>query len=166
MQNQQITPGGSFRYLLFQEPPQAIAWVAGGSDYPDLSGLVSFYATPAGGVLIMAEFFNLPNAAVPNSSSFYGFHIHENGDCSHSFTKTGEHYNPGALEHPEHAGDLPPLLGNHGYAWTAFYDKRFLIRDIIGRSVVVHSAHDDFTSQPSGNSGTKIACGVIRPYTA
>ena len=49
-----------------------------------------------------------------------------------------------------------------GYAWLSFYDKRFTIKDILGRSVVVHSGADDFHSQPSGNSGAKIACGVIR----
>ena len=55
-----------------------------------------------------------------------------------------------------------PLLGNQGYAWTSFYDKRFAIDDIIGKSVVIHSRRDDFTTQPAGDSGEKIGCGVIR----
>ena len=78
-----------------------------------------------------------------------------------AFPNTGNHYNPGNVPHPEHAGDLLPLLSNNGYAWMSFYTGRIDIEDIIGRSVVIHSMRDDFTTQPSGNSGDKIACGVI-----
>ncbi len=46
----------------------------------------------------------------------------------------------------------------------SFYDKRFSIEDILDRSVVIHQNPDDFKTQPSGNSGAMIACGVIRPY--
>ena len=72
------------------------------------------------------------------------------------------HFNPGGMSHPFHAGDLPPLLSNQGYAWTAFFDRRFTIEEIIGKSVVIHAHADDFTTQPSGNSGNPIACGEIR----
>lgn len=78
-----------------------------------------------------------------------------------AFPNTGNHYNPGNVPHPEHAGDLLPLLSNNGYAWMSFYTGRVNVEDIIGRSVVIHSMRDDFTSQPSGNSGDKIGCGVI-----
>ena len=78
-----------------------------------------------------------------------------------AFPNTGNHYNPGNVPHPEHAGDLPPLLSNNGYAWMVFYTGRVNAEDIIGRSVVIHSMRDDFTTQPSGNSGDKIGCGVI-----
>ena len=54
------------------------------------------------------------------------------------------------------------LFGIKGYAWSAFYDKRFTINEIIGKSVIIHSGPDDFTTQPSGNAGTKIGCGEIR----
>ncbi len=77
------------------------------------------------------------------------------------FPNTGNHYNPGNVPHPEHAGDLLPLLSNNGYAWMSFYTSRFNIEEIIGRSLVIHSMRDDFTTQPSGNSGDKIGCGVI-----
>ena len=50
----------------------------------------------------------------------------------------------------------------YGDAWTAFYDKRVRIQEIMGRSVIIHAMPDDFTTQPSGNSGTKLGCGVIR----
>ena len=72
------------------------------------------------------------------------------------------HYNPQNTEHPNHAGDMPPLLGNQGYAYSVFYDKRFTIQEIIGRAVIIHEKPDDFTTQPSGNSGAKIGCGVIQ----
>ena len=55
-----------------------------------------------------------------------------------------------------------PLFANQGYAWCAFYDKRIALPEIMGRSVVVHAMPDDFVTQPSGNSGEKIGCGVIR----
>lgn len=161
-QNQTPTPRLAFVQLLKDNRPQATAWVRGGSAYPQISGLVKFYDTPYGGVLVEAEVFGLPDISVQGSSDFYAMHIHQNGDCSGNFTKTGEHYNPAMQPHPEHDGDLLPLLGNQGYAWGAFFDKRFRVRDILGRSVVIHSRRDDFTSQPSGDSGDKIACGIIR----
>lgn len=159
---QTSTPRLTFIQLLAENRPQAMAWVKGGSSYPGLSGLVKFYNTPYGGTLIEAEVFGLPDILTHNSSEFYAMHIHQNGDCSENFTKTGEHFNPTSMPHPEHAGDLMPLLGNQGYAWGAFYDKRFLPEEILGRSVVIHAERDDFTTQPAGDSGAKIACGVIR----
>ncbi len=165
MQSQQSTPGMNFKNLLNSQLPQAIAWVTGGEVYPDISGLVRFYPTAYGGVVIEAEFFNLPDKDVAGSTDFYAFHIHEYGDCSSNFSKTGGHYNPTGKPHPYHAGDMLPLLSNQGYAWMVFYDKRFKIEDIIGRSVVVHDRADDFTTQPAGNSGQKIACGIIRPFS-
>ena len=157
----QITPRLTFIHLLEKNRPQAVAWIRGNEAHPQLSGLVKFYATPHGGVLVEAEFFGLPNIDKIRSSDFYALHIHENGDCSADFTKTGDHYNPANQSHPDHAGDLIPLMGNQGYAWVSFYDKRFTVPEIVGCSVVIHGGKDDFTSQPSGNAGAKIACGVI-----
>lgn len=159
---QDVTPRLTFIHLLESNSPRAMAWVRGGQDFPRISGLVKFYDTPYGGVLVEAEVFGLPNINTRYSSDFYAMHIHENGDCSRNFAQTGSHYNPSGMLHPQHAGDMPPLLGNQGYAWTAFYDKRFTINEILGRSVIIHRNPDDFTSQPAGNSGEKIACGVIR----
>ncbi|MBR5800891.1 MAG: superoxide dismutase family protein [Lachnospiraceae bacterium] len=162
MYHNQPTPRTSFTRLLLYEYPMATAWVRGNYQNPQLSGLVKFYQTPYEGVLIEAEFFGLPNISEKNSSDFYAMHIHESGDCSDNFTKTGDHYNPTAEPHPYHAGDLLPLLGNQGYAFSTFYDKRFTIDDVIGKSVVIHAGRDDFSTQPSGNAGAKIACGEIR----
>ena len=162
-QYQTPTPRLTFVQLLQDNRPQAVAWVRGGSANPQISGLVKFYDTPYGGILVEAEVFGLPNIAVQGSTNFYAMHIHQNGDCSDNFANTGEHYNPTSMPHPDHAGDMPPVLANQGYAWLSFYDKRFTIDDILNRSVIIHSRADDFTTQPSGNSGDKIGCGVIRP---
>jgi len=156
------TPRETFAELLDDNEPQAVAWVRGGPLAPSLSGLVKFYETPYGGVLVEAEVFGLPNMVFPGSTDFYAMHIHQNGDCGNNFQNTGEHYNPTHQPHPNHAGDLLPLFSNQGYAWTSFYDKRFTIPEILGRSVIIHRQADDFTSQPSGGSGEKIGCGVIR----
>ena len=72
------------------------------------------------------------------------------------------HYNPGGCEHPSHAGDLPPLFANYdGFAWNAVLLDRFKWGDILGLPIVIHLNPDDFTTQPSGNSVTMIACGII-----
>lgn len=162
MRTDQVTPRINFTQLLAYERPQAAAWVRGNAANPRLSGLVKFYQNTYGGVLVEAEIFGLPNIVTPGSSNFYAFHIHEYGNCSDNFSKVGGHYNPADTSHPDHAGDMPPLLGNQGYAWSAFYDKRFTIDDIIGRSVIIHADRDDFTSQPSGDPGPMIGCGEIR----
>lgn len=112
MANQSVTPADIFADLLRFRAPAAIAWVRGGDAAPNLSGLVKFYQTPYSGVLVEAEIFNLPNKQEPGSTDFYAMHIHQNGDCSDDFTKTGDHYNPSGEPHPDHAGDLLPLLGN------------------------------------------------------
>lgn len=162
MQSNQITPGIRFTELLRYDRPQAAAWVTGNVANPRLSGLVKFYQTSYCGVLVEAEIFGLPDKKEPTADSFFAMHIHQFGDCSGDFSKTGAHYNPKEEPHPFHAGDLLPLLGSQGYAWSAFYTKRFTIKEIIGKSVIIHSDPDDFTTQPSGNSGTKIGCGEIR----
>jgi Cu-Zn family superoxide dismutase len=61
---------------------------------------------------------------------------------------------------------LPPLLSAaNGSALLSTYTDRFRPQDVIGRSVVIHSGPDDFSSQPAGNSGGRIACGVIEAFS-
>ena len=162
MPNYQTTPRIAFIDLLLRDHPDAAAWVKGNAENPELSGMVKFYHTTYGGVLVEAQIFGLPNVAIPGSSNFYAMHIHESGDCGDNLEHTGMHYNPKDTAHPDHAGDMPPLFGNQGYAYSVFYDKRFTITEIIGRSVIIHEKPDDFTSQPAGNAGNKIGCGEIR----
>lgn len=130
--------------------------ILGNTGYPELFGKALFTQMPAGGVAVTVEVIGLPR-----ESGFLGMHIHEVGDCTRSFNKTGNHYNTTEAAHPMHAGDLPPLLNNNGYAYLSFYDNRFQLKEILGKSIVIHSMRDDFTSQPAGDSGEKIGCGVI-----
>lgn len=74
----------------------------------------------------------------------------------------GGHFNPGGKPHPFHSGDMPPLFGCDGMAYSIFLTNRFTPDEIVGRTVIIHLNPDDFTTQPSGNSGEMIACGVIR----
>lgn len=142
--------------------PAAIAKVFGGSSAPQIKGIVSFFSTQEG-TLVVAEMTGLPQETGECASGFLGFHIHEGGSCDGSdFIDTGGHFNPSQCNHPEHAGDLPPLLECSGKAFMAVLTDRFDVLDIIGRTVVIHGAPDDFTTQPSGNAGVKLACGVIR----
>ena len=162
MPKYEITPRISFVSELAYNRPDAMAWVTGNASNPQISGLVKFYQPSNGGVLVEAEFFGLPDSAIVNNSGFFAMHIHNFPDCGYDFANVGTHYNPDNLPHPFHAGDLPPLLSNQGYAWTAFFDRRFTIDDIIGKSVIIHAGEDDFMTQPSGNPGKGIACGDIR----
>ncbi len=135
----------------------ATAHIQGGEKFPDISGTVNFYQRD-GIVWVVISVSGLPQ----NESGFFALHIHEGKSCSgDGFPQTGSHYNPDTLPHPEHVGDLPPLLSCNGNAYMAVITNRFSIDDIMGRVIIIHSKADDFTSQPSGNAGEKIACGII-----
>lgn len=137
--------------------PAALACIRGKRD-SSVNGSVQFFSRREG-TLVVAELSGMPES----ESGFYGFHIHEGDNCRGTdFANTGGHYNPGSLPHPRHAGDLPPLLNCGGNAYLAVLTGRFCPEEVIGRTVVLHSQPDDFHSQPAGNAGQKIACGVIR----
>ena len=138
--------------------PKAIAEIKGNRDYPDLRGEVRFFEKN-GMVLVIADIKGLPKT---NRSGFFAFHIHEGERCGgDGFSETGGHYNPDVKPHPMHAGDLPPLLSADGIGYLAVLTDRFSVKDIIGRTVVIHKNADDFVTQPAGNAGEKIACGRI-----
>ncbi len=139
--------------------PDAVVQICGGVEAPQLSGRVQFYQEN-GCVLIVTKISGLPR---DSETGFFGFHIHQGETCSGTdFFGTGSHYNPTDQAHPKHAGDLPSLLACQGNAYLSVKTDRFSVKDIIGRTVVIHSNPDDFHSQPAGNAGKKIACGVIR----
>lgn len=146
-----------------QPPEVAVAMMSGGPAYAQLRGRVQFTQRP-GGVAVEAHIHGLPRTP----SGFFGFHLHE-GTCGNAgndpanyFPQSGGHFNPGNTPHPLHAGDFPPLLETAGgAAYLCFFTSRFTVRQIIGRAVIIHLNPDDFTTQPSGNAGPKIACGVV-----
>lgn len=108
----------------------------------------------------------------PNSE--FGFHIHEKGDCSApDATSAGGHFNPEKVDHgnPEgpthHVGDMSNIKSDEqGVAQVDTRASGATLHsgeptDVLGKAIVVHEDPDDYTSQPSGNSGSRIACGVI-----
>ena len=108
----------------------------------------------------------------------FGFHIHEKGDCSApDGSSAGAHFNPAQAQHgnpasgAHHAGDLVNIRSNaEGVAQvdttaagTALHGDPNA--DVMGKAIVVHESPDDYTTQPSGNSGKRVACGVISAPT-
>lgn len=151
--------------ILMEQNPEASAEIEGSAAYPKIKGEVAFYPLWRG-ALVVASISGLPKGMKPCGEKFFGFHIHTGADCTGDatdpFADTGGHFNPSDCRHPEHAGDLPPLMGNDGYALGIFYTDRFYPEEVVGRTVVIHDMPDDFKSQPSGDSGMKIACGEIK----
>lgn len=146
------------------QKPEAYATIRGSKSYPKIVGTAYFYQTKDG-VLLSVSVQGLPHDARPCDSRVFGFHIHEGNQCtgtpSDPFANAGGHYNPQNCKHPHHSGDLPPLFENEGHAFMVFLTDRFTVREVIGRTMIIHDMPDDFTTQPAGNSGTKIACGRI-----
>jgi superoxide dismutase, Cu-Zn family len=130
----------------------------------DVSGTVTFTKVD-GGVKIVADVTGL----TPGS---HGFHIHEFGDCSApDGASAGGHFNPNHTQHgaPDaemrHAGDFGNLDADaSGNAHYERVDKIISLdgaESIIGHAVIVHAKVDDMKTQPSGNAGARVACGVI-----
>ncbi|MDE5883993.1 MAG: superoxide dismutase family protein [Oscillospiraceae bacterium] len=153
---------------ILQGIPQAIADISGSPDYPQITGTVRLYQSKSG-VIVYADIRNLPDTETPCQKKIFGFHIHSGtvctGDEMDPFSAVMSHYNPDNCMHPYHVGDLPPLFGNHGIAVSVFLTDRFSVSEMIGKAMIIHDSPDDFITQPSGNSGTKIACGIIRRNT-
>lgn len=102
----------------------------------------------------------------------HGFHIHEFGDCAcDDATCAGDHFNPTDRHHgapnvqDRHVGDLGNLRADaQGNAVYEYVDTHATLngpRSIIGRSVIIHAQEDDYTTQPTGNAGARLGCGVI-----
>ncbi len=125
--------------------------------------------TPMGdGVHVAGEIGGLP----PGST--HGFHIHEKGDCSAAdASSAGGHFNPAGSAHGKagagahHAGDADNLIADAN--GVAKVDAHFggvtlgggAANDVAGKAVIVHASPDDYKSQPAGNAGARVACGVI-----
>ena len=146
---------------ILTQPAGAAATLQGGETHPDIRGVVRFYQT-AYGVLVAADVEGLPSPTAACTSPIFAIHIHSGGTCTGNFADVGSHYNPGNCPHPYHAGDLPPLFGCDGRAFLVVLTDRFTLAEIIGKTVILHADPDDFATQPAGNAGEKLACGVIR----
>lgn len=151
--------------IIFGRNPRASAQIKGSRDYPSIRGTMSFYETDAG-IVVLTQVSGLPQESDMCRGGVFACHIHEGASCTGTdtdpFADAGTHYNPKGCPHPYHAGDMPPLFAAGAVAFSAFLTDRFNINEIIGKTVIIHSMPDDFTTQPSGNAGSKIACGVVR----
>lgn len=147
------------------EAPVTARAILTGLNGSTVGGEVKFTATAAG-VSIEAHV----NGLTPGK---HGFHIHEVGECAGDGTSAGPHFNPTAAAHggPDgevlHAGDMGNIEADAtGHAMVTMISKHVSLEagvpnSIIGRSVIVHQDPDDLTSQPAGNAGPRIACGII-----
>jgi len=131
-----------------------------------VAGLVRFSEVAGGGVEIVGQITGL------GVNSNHGFHIHEFGDCSTpDGTSAGGHFKIGESHHAapgvatRHLGDLGNLKSDAaGMAVIKTSDKILTLsgpNSILGRAVVVHAGEDDLKTEPSGNSGARVGCGVI-----
>lgn len=133
-----------------------------------ITGTASFEEIEGGKVKVVIDVQN----ALPGE---HGLHIHEKGDCSDPEAKNaGAHFNPGKHDHAgppspvRHAGDLGNIsIGPDGTGRIETVTDMFILSSgptsVTGRAVVIHEKPDDLTTQPSGNSGNRIGCGVIKP---
>ncbi|MCH8548027.1 MAG: superoxide dismutase family protein [Balneolaceae bacterium] len=131
----------------------------------EVEGTVMFTQT-AEGVRVQANISGLDEDGV------HGFHIHEFGDCrADDATSAGGHYNPTGMDHGgpmdenRHMGDMGNLEANEdGVAELDYIDEKIElsgVNSILGLAVVVHEQRDDLESQPVGDAGGRIGCGII-----
>ena len=149
-----------------KEIRKAIATM-GPNNNSDLEGEVVF-TQEDGEVSMTALITGLPEGE-------HAIHIHENGDCSEDGSAAGGHWNPTDEKHGKwgdaegyHKGDIGNFTtDSNGNGTITMSTDEWCIgcgdeeKDILGKSVIVHDGVDDFTSQPSGNAGTRVGCGVI-----
>jgi superoxide dismutase, Cu-Zn family len=148
---------------------QAEASLNGTFSDTTVSGSVQFTQQQDGQVKMTLD-INVPSKA--NQS--VAIHIHEHGDCGNSGEHAGGHWNPTNTSHGQwgqgsyHSGDIGNIsLDGQGRGQTEITSNLWSIggdakKDILNKTIVVHSGVDDYKSQPAGNSGNRIGCGVIR----
>jgi Cu-Zn family superoxide dismutase len=145
------------------EVNHAVAVLQPGAD-GKVKGTIHFHKR-SGGVHVMGTISGL-------AAGDHGFHIHEFGDCSAAdFTSAGGHFNPTQEPHAapdaakRHEGDLGNIkAGADGTAKLDYTDNRLDFDgddSVVGRGVIVHEKADDLKTQPTGNAGGRLACGVI-----
>ncbi len=128
----------------------------------NISGVVHFERSETG-TKVTAEIMGL-------SEGNHGFHIHQYGDCSApDGTSAGGHFDPDEMQHnsrdaeKRHVGDMGNLESEGEQSTTTinYVDDNIFLEEIIGRGIIIHAGEDDLSSQPSGDAGARIACGVI-----
>lgn len=130
------------------------------------AGTVTLSPLPEGS-LVEADLTGLPAGS-------HAFHVHETGDCSGDFKAAGGHYAPDGNDHGlrraggPHAGDFPNIhVPEDGTLTVDYVNDRLALDEHLfdddGAAIVIHAGADDYKSQPAGDAGSRIACGVIEP---
>ncbi|MBJ7575361.1 superoxide dismutase family protein [Luteimonas sp. MC1828] len=155
-------------YAPIDEVPAAAAVAALAATAGNTSSGQLRFAAVDGGVHITGQVTGL------KPGTEHGFHVHETGDCSApDGSSAGGHFNPAGSAHgrvgvaAHHAGDTNNITADD--AGVAQVDTRLegatlgdgAPTDVIGKGVIVHADPDDYTTQPTGNAGARLACGVI-----
>lgn len=128
-------------------------------------GTVTFIETPAG-VQVSADLHDV------EGDGLHGFHVHETGECSPpDFTSAGGHFDPEGVDHacppttPRHAGDLGNVSITGGAGLLDLTSELITVApggtSVVGKALILHSGEDDCTTQPTGDAGARLACGVI-----
>jgi superoxide dismutase, Cu-Zn family len=131
-----------------------------------VSGVVTF-TQDAGGVHVVARVDHAP-------AGTHGIHLHAGSACEGDFKSAGDHFNPTNVKHgapdaaEHHAGDFGNIevakdgTGNLDISTAMLSIGDGGVNDVLGKAVILHGGKDDMTTQPSGNSGARIACGVVQ----
>jgi Cu-Zn family superoxide dismutase len=162
---------GLFALLALSAP--ALASDAARADLKDAQGrsigTASLSEAASGGVLLKMSL----DGVAPGE---HAFHIHETGKCEGDFKSAGGHFSPGGHKHGvlvdggAHAGDLPNLhVPDTGRLTVELFARDVTLKpgashslfDADGSALIVHEGADDYTSQPAGDAGARIACGVV-----
>ncbi len=156
--------------MMAASPVSAVATLQAGAESQGFSGTVTF--TPAaGGLHLVADLKGAPPGP-------HGIHLHENGQCTHDdpagkhFSSAGGHFNPTGAPHacpatdPRHAGDFGNVtVGADGTGHLDLDVSQISLsgaNSVVGKAVILHAGADDCATQPSGNSGDRLACGVVQ----
>jgi Cu-Zn family superoxide dismutase len=129
-------------------------------------GMVHFQQMADGSVEVKVDLKNVPPGV-------HGFHIHDKGDCGDNGNAAGGHFNPTSMPHgapdavSHHAGDFGNVTADAtGTVSTTFTTHSITVaagaNSVVGHAVILHGNPDDLTSQPSGNAGPRIACGIVQ----
>lgn len=129
------------------------------------SGTVTFVQKADGSVDVTAHLTGVP-------AGVHGFHIHDKGDCGDNGNAAGGHFNPAGTAHgapaadAHHAGDFGNITADaQGMAHASFNTRSITVtagpNSVVGHAVILHANPDDLVTQPTGNAGPRIACGVV-----
>lgn len=132
-------------------------------------GTVHFQELADGSVDVQIDLTGVP-------AGVHGFHVHDKGDCGDNGNAAGGHFNPTGQPHAapaaaaHHAGDFGNVTaGANGEVHTRFNTRSITVSEgatsAVGHAVILHANPDDLTTQPTGNAGGRIACGVVELHT-